>query len=472
MVTWGQNTVHNIGTPAPTPGGSAFGGAAAPAPSTGFSFASPAPAAGGGGFGSTGGFGSPAPATGGFGAPAPAGGGLFGATPAPSPGGGLFGAAPAPASGGLFGGGGGFGSPAPAPSSGLFGAPAPAGGGLFGAPAPAGGGLFGAPAPAGGGLFGAPAPAGGGMYGAAPAQYGQQQQQQVQQQPVQAALQAHMDAVARQEQERVTQAMQKLTTAYNGQEMAASHKQSGHFCTVLYNPLTPAMRQQQWMHGMGVDGRVHPLAPEKPPQISSADWDLAVVRNPDGLQVMPAVLVGAEALQARLTSQQEQVGHVSAHCASIQASHDMMERRTVEAAQQLDRIHRRHAAQRARLLQVMLRVELARCLNHPLQPDEVVAMERLKELKDGVEHIYGAMGALADRTRTQLHRPAANVNMNMTGGAQQQLPDQKELMQVMKEHREGLSTLTMKLQRDMKDLKLVQQRVDSVHRVTSGPPIR
>jgi hypothetical protein len=466
MVTWGQNTVHNIGTPAPTPGGSAFGGAAAPAPSTGFSFGgSPAPAPGG--------FGAPAPAAGGFGAPAPASGGLFGATPAPAGGGGLFGSAPAPAGGGLFGGSGGFGSPAPAPAGGggLFGAAPAGGGGLFGAPAPAGGGLFGAPAPAGGGLFGAPAPAGGGMYGAAPPQYGQQQQQ-MQQQPAQAALQAHMDASARQENERVTQAMQKLTTAYNGQEMAASHKQSGHFCTVLYNPLTPAMRQQQWVHGMGVDGRVHPLAPEKPPQISSADWDLAVVRNPDGLQVMPAVLVGAEALQARLTSQQEQVGHVSTHVASIQASHEMMERRTVEAAQQLDRIHRRHAAQCARLLQVMLRVELARCLNHPLQPDEVVAMERLKELKDGVEHIYGAMGALADRTRTQLHRPAANVNMSMTGGAQQQLPDQKQLMQVMKEHREELSTLTMKLQRDMKDLKLVQQRVESVHRVTSGPPIR
>jgi hypothetical protein len=470
MVTWGPNVVHNIGTPAPTPGGSAFGGAAAPAPSTGFAFGgstAPTPAAAGGGFGGTGGFGAPAPAAGGFGAPAPAGGGLFGATPAPSPGGGLFGA-PAPAGGGLFGGGGGFGSPAPAPAGGgLFGA-APAGGGLFGAPAPAGGGLFGAPAPAGGGLFGAPAPA----YGAAPPQYGQQQQQQqqqMQQQPAQAALQAHMDASARQEQERVTQAMQKLTTAYNGQEMAASHKQSGSFCTVLYNPLTPAMRQQQWLHGVGVDGRVHPLAPEKPPQISSADWDLAVVRNPDRLQVMPAALVGAEALQARLTSQQEQVGHVSTGVASIQASHGVMEQMTVEAAQQLDRIHRRHAAQRARLLQVMLRVELARCLNHPLQPDEVVAMERLKELKDGVEHIYGAMGALADRTRTQLHRPAANVNMNMTTT---QLPDQKQLMQVMKEHREELSTLTMKLQRDMKDLKLVQQRVDSVHRVSQGPPIR
>jgi hypothetical protein len=149
----------------------------------------------------------------------------------------------------------------------------------------------------------------------------------------------------------------------------------------------------------------------------------------------------------------------------------MMHRRAIEATQELDRIHNRHAAQRARLLQVMLRVELARCLNHPLQPDEVVAMDRLKELTMGVEHLYGAMGALADRTRTVAHRPAATATVaNATSMVSaQQLPDQQQLMQVLKEHREELSTMTIKLQRDMKDLKLVQQRVDSVQRVSAGP---
>jgi hypothetical protein len=48
-------------------------------------------------------------------------------------------------------------------------------------------------------------------------QYGQQQTP---------ALQAHMDASARQEQERVTH-YAKANTTYNGQEMAAPHKQPG-----------------------------------------------------------------------------------------------------------------------------------------------------------------------------------------------------------------------------------------------------
>jgi hypothetical protein len=283
-----------------------------------------------------------------------------------------------------------------------------------------------------------------------------------------------MDASARQEQERVTVALQKLTTAYTGQEMVSSSDQpSGHFCTVLYNPLTPDMRQQQWLHGMGVDGQVHPMAPGRPLQIAPKDWDLAVVRNPDCQQYMPAALVGAQALQARLTSQQEQVHCQSKHVASIQASHEMMQKLlTGPAVQELDRIHRRHAAQKARLLQVMLRVELARCLNHPLQPDEVVASQRLKELQDGVEHLYGVMGALADRTRTQPERPmmtsmtttsasAPNYN-DGTASTEQLLQQKQQLMQVLKEHREELSALTMKLQRDMKDLKLVQQRVDQV----------
>lgn len=102
-----------------------------------FSFGnkSPAPAFGG----SSGGFGTPAPAP-------------FGAAPAP------FGAAPAafgtgaPAGGSLFGNT--VASPAP---SGLFGSPAPAPGGLFGTTAT--GGLFGSN-PSSGGLFGSqPAPA-------------------------------------------------------------------------------------------------------------------------------------------------------------------------------------------------------------------------------------------------------------------------------------------------------------------------
>ena len=150
-VTWGPNTVHPIGTPAPAPSTAPFG---APSPA-------PAPLAFGASSTST--FGTPAPA--------PAGGGLFG-TPAPAPaGGGLFGSpTPAPAGGGFFG------APAPAPTTNLFGAPSPA---------------------PSGNLFGAPAPSSFGMSST------QQQQQQQQQIPAQAALQAHLDASARQEAERL-----------------------------------------------------------------------------------------------------------------------------------------------------------------------------------------------------------------------------------------------------------------------------
>jgi len=453
MVSWGQNTVHTISAGAPSPAAGFSFGASAPAPTAPGGFGAPAPASGSGLFGST----SPA---------APAAGGLFGSS-SPAVGGGLFGATAAAA---------------PAPSTGFGG---------FGLPSsqpPSGGGLFGAPAPAAGGLFGSPAPAPGGLFGAAPAQspYGapqqqqqqqyQQQQQQYQQQPAQAALQAHLDASVRQEQERVTAAMTKLKTAYTGQEPAVEPK-SGHFSTVLYNPLTPVMRQQQWLHGMGVDGHAHPIAPPKPPQISDKDWSQAVVRNPDWQQYMPVPVVGAEALQARLTSQQEQSNVMVQQVSCIVQSQELVRRRCTGVQQQLDRVHYQQATQRKRLMAVMRKVELVRCLNHSLQPDEVMAQTRLKELVAGVDQLSAVLATMADRTRQQpvtQQRPlmleadgsSSGGGSGSSGGSGGQLPDKKQLMQVLKEHRDELSSLTVKVEQDRKDLKLVQQRVDSV----AGPP--
>lgn len=409
MVTWGQNTTH------------VFGGAAAPNPAPAFGTPAPAPSSGGL-FGST---------------PAPASGSLFGA-PSPAPGGSLFGSSPSPG-GSLFG----SNTPAPAPS--LFGTPAPApGGSLFGAPA-ASGGLFGAPAPALGGssLFGAPAPS---AYGSNPPQP---------QIPAQAALQAHMDASARQEADRVRSKLGTLHMAYTGATSTVPSRESNQFVTIVYNDLTPEQRQMQWVQGMGSGGNGMILAPPRPPQVSEAEWNKAVVNNPDPQNYMPVALVGGVALQARVSWQQDKAKELANNAITLRKSHETIHERASNAKQEINQKLTNHKQLQKKLLQVMKRVELARCMNQPLQPDEFQAVQRLQNLLKQMEIQKQTLISLQDTARTQ----TANARLIQGAGSSSMPTSEKEIVPVLKVQRQKLETLTKMAMKDTNDLELIGRRV-------------
>jgi nuclear pore complex protein Nup54 len=391
MVTWGQNTVHTFGAPAaPAPSGSMFGSTSAPAP--------------------TGLFGAPTPA--------PASGALFG-TPAP-----------APSSGGLFG----MSSPAPAPGGSLFGAPSPAPSGFgFGAP----------PAPA----FGTPS-----AFGTSSSLFGntsttQQQQQQQQQIPAQAALQAHMDASARQEAERVRSALERLHVAYSGG--ASGTNSESKFVAIVYNDVTPEQRQQHWIHGMGRGGYVR--APPPPAGVSEKEWQNAVVNNPDPENYMPMALVGGVALQARVSWQQDSAKKLAENAAILQKSLTTIKDRATRAKQDIEEKARRHAVLRKRLLDLMRRVELARCMNQHIQEDEIKAIQRLRKILQEVDSAKGSLTSLQDKARTQT--AAVARSMEAVG-----IPDKTILLNVLKEQRHKLENLTLTTKRDLRDVRLIQER--------------
>lgn len=415
MVTWGQNQVFTVpgkGTPAP----------AAPAPSTGFAFggATPAPATG---FGST-----PAPASGGlFGsgssspAPAPASGGIFGSSPAP-----------APASGGFFGS---TSTPAPASGGGLFGStPAPAFGGIFGStPASSSHGLFGSPAPAPStGLFGAPAPA-----------TQQQQAPAGPQIPAYAAMQAHMDASARQEAAKLQTALEKYHKAYTG----APTEEKTKFVTILYNDISAQQKQLQWLMGQRVP-------PPKPPVVSEREWLEAIVRNPDPELYMPVALVGAVELQTRVAWQQDRANDYAKHLQSLQKARETLQQNCNRTETDLQTLVRIHTNLRSRLLQVMQKVEVARCMNMPLQHDEVTLKRKLLEISrqvDQVNRLLTAAQAKAQGQSQVMQAPVPIVNV----------PDERELSRVLKGHREAIVDMTKVMEKDKRDVVLLQQHAVS-----------
>ena len=490
-VSWGPNTVH------PIPGASPAPGVAAPAATT--TAAPAAPAVGGTGFN----FGTPAAAT----APtaaaaAPASPGLFGgggAAAAPAPGAaktGLFGSAPAPATtGGLFG----SSAPVPAPASGsLFGTtttPAPAAGGsLFGttaAPAP-GGSLFG-----GGSAFGSPAPTfgaaaapatGGGLFGgfsAAPpaAATAAPAQPQI---PAQAALQAGLDASARQEEAKVVDAMQTIHKAYTGTQAAdggsSSSSSSAPFTCVTYNPLTPQLRQQTWLNGVGVDDQPHPVIPlPRPPQISQRDWDSAIVQNPDWQQYMPAPLVGAETLQARLTYQQELSTQLDQQVKQVKAAQETVRKRSQDVQRQLQEAVRTQSRQKKHLLFVMRRVELARAFNLPLQKGEVEAIEKVSQVLQQMKRLEHQLGQIVSKHGGLDGGSSSSALVTAAQRPPQQRPiqiqvvgvpeDDTRLREILSRHRSELAQITSKVQKDQRDLTLVQQRVKAIQH-NSTPTIR
>jgi len=404
-VTWGNNTVHTFGgTPAPAPSGFGFGAPSpAPAPSS-FGFGAP----------------SPAPATGGFG---------FGSSTTTRP---LFGA------------------PAPAPATGAFGS------------------------------FGS--------------SFGTQQQQQTPQVPqhhipAQAAMQAKMTAERVVEAERIKSKIEKLHREYTGSSVVPEDAQeSAKFVAVVYNELTPEERQFRMIHGMATglslqSGMQSPsyhnsqqyqqhqqqpiFAPQRPPQINGRDWKMAVVNNPDPNNYVPTPIIGAVALQGRVSNQQNRAKEYANNAVLVQKNLEFIRQREAKARQDLTEKDRQYATLRRRLLELMTRVEVARCLNKPLQADEHRVLQRLSILLDQVERLRSAFFNLQDQAKMQ--SLSGNSGGNDAGDTETLLGvNSEQLLGILTEQRRKLEKMNETAKTDLRDVALIGRRV--VTRVPSSIP--
>lgn len=258
-----------------------------------------------------------------------------------------------------------------------------------------------------------------------------------------------MDASARQEAERVRAALERIHQAYAGSSLSENQKDP-KFVAIVYDPLTPEQRQLQWLQGMGDTQTI--LAPNRPPQISEEQWKKAVVENPDPKEYTPQALIGATALQRRIAWQQERAKDLANHAVTMRKSQQTIKERASSTQQEVEEMLRRHAAQRKRLLDVMRRVEVARCMNQQQQPDEVKAYQRLVKLNNEVETVRGVLVALQDTVRTQATGPMQNAPTTT-------IPSAEKCYVVLKDQREKLGKLVGTVQRDQRDMVLLRQRL-------------
>jgi nuclear pore complex protein Nup54 len=386
-------------------------------------------------------------------------------------------------------------------------APAPSGGGLFGsttpAPATGGGGLFGstpaAPAPSTS-LFGAPTTAppatttqSTNIFGAQPQPQPQQPQYyQYNQNPQAAALHAHQTVTQHQETARIEELIYNLHSKYSSvasdprNVVLASNNMPSSLCAftaILYDPLAPEHRTTNsstttsMMGGGGVGGRGggHLSAP-KPPHISNQVWNEALARNPDPNELCPVPLIGATSLHSRLISQQEKAHALSSHATQLRSTLDFLSKTASQSSNAIQFHIQKQSELNHRLLELMRKIEIIRCMNQPIQDAESTSNYQLRVLYDEVNRMIRVLCDLEERGREQARlwrkRGATGgvgdgvnvggvnngVGVDNTSSSLEE-EDKLALFHVLNDQRLGMERLGSIVTRDVRDVDILKEEM-------------
>jgi len=259
-------------------------------------------------------------------------------------------------------------------------------------------------------------------------------------------MQAHMDASARQEEARLMGEMEKLHAAYAGVPPKDDSKEKTSFVSILYNDITP----EQFTLQQSIGGNASVVPPPKPASVSNKEWIEAVANNPDPNLYMPIAVAGADSLRARLGWQQERANGLAKGAAQLRTAHETIAKNSQRYRSDIEALTRTHAALRKQLVDIMRKVEVVRCMNVPLQQDEVIARQRLTALLKQVQQVASILSGIQDKARSQPRLAAAG---------QTDLPDKQQLLEVLTDHEKGIVSLGETLKRDMRDFRLLQQKV-------------
>lgn len=446
MVTWGNTSVF----------GNATG--AAPAPSSGFSFGAPAAAA------------TPAPSSGfSFGAPAAA---------APSA------AAPAPSSGFSFGAPATAAPSTPTKSTSLFGSTTP----TFGAPvtstpAPATTGLFGTPnttTPASTSLFGNPTTNGfttpttttpslfgntSVTPGVAPAnQYYAQNTT-----PAQAAHYAQIQAQQQQEAAHIQTALLSLYNAYssnpspntanNPSNSITSRSEGVSFQHIFYDP-----KDQLYPHQSMPAGSI----PPPPPHISQQQWVEAIVANPHPEDLAPTSLVGATALSNRIASQQEKAQKLYKYVQTHVSTLETLEKSSLASLQSIQYHTKQDSViLKQRMLNLMRKVELLRCMNVPLQNAERDIADKLNAVMKEInitfkklQHVQEMALVYAQNVAEEVSSVDGTKSSRGADEANDLTPQEREqVFQALEDQRCGLDRVVNIMKKDTRDVDIMKREL-------------
>lgn len=324
-------------------------------------------------------------------------------------------------------------------------------------------------------MFGAAAPSTGLWSTAAPSTaptfsgYGQPQQLQQPSHPMlhanphQSAMHAHQTALQRQETARMEKAIFHLHSSYSphaadpmNPALASNNIPSSlcAFTAILYDPLPPEHRTQ----GTGQ------LSVPKPMHISNQVWNEALARNPDPRELMPVALVGAAALHCRIVSQQEKVNTLASHAEKLRENLQFLEQTARSSKNVIQNSNVEHEALQRRLLEIMRKVEIIRCMGQPIQRAEVEAQQRLGEIMKQVNTIGKSLANLEEMGKQQARawrvRGATIESRSDFGSLPLREEDKVGLFHVLNDQMLGMERLGRIVNRDIRDVCILKDELN------------
>ena len=278
-----------------------------------------------------------------------------------------------------------------------------------------------------------------------------------------AAMHPHLSASQRQEAARIEEAIFNLHSKYSpmaadplNPALASNNTPSSlcAFTAILYDPLPPEHRSQ---------GQ---LSVPKLPHIRNSVWNEALARNPDPKELVPVSLVGAPALLNRIVTQQEKANALASHAKKLRETLQFLEKAARSSKDAIQHSNSEQEVIRRRLLEMMRKVEIVRCMGQPTQRAELEAQQRLGEIVKQVNMVGKALADLEERGTQQarawrMRGATMESQRSEVGSVSLRDEDKVALFHVLNDQRLGMERLGHIVKRDVRDVGILKDELNS-----------
>jgi hypothetical protein len=277
--------------------------------------------------------------------------------------------------------------------------------------------------------------------------------------PQQAALQAHMNAAAQQESTSLELQLLQLHAALSPlpaqiPPTSASNMMACRFQHIFYDPITQAQRLEKLSL---------PSYPPKPQHLPEDVWHRAMANNPDPEEYIPVLVTSAEGLHSRLVAQQSKMELHEGYLNKIENTLRNRADTNRSVAMQLKHYQRQNALIRSRLMQIMLKFELCRGKNVPLQQGEQEAVRKLIELSRQI-HKVATVLELLQREEEEFSKQwnamkVKQERIRMRMGPTEVLAHgvMMEAIGILNGQKKGIDEISRVVQKNARDLKIMKQ---------------
>lgn len=190
---------------------------------------------------------------------------------------------------------------------------------------------------------------------------------------------------------------------------------------------------------------------------------------------MPTPLVGATSLHSRIISQQEKANGLHTHATRLRETLSFLEQTARSSREHIQHLQTTQMELNRRLLEIMRKVEIIRCMNQPTQRAEEEAQYTLRKLLEQVNLVAMKLRDLEERGRQQarnwrMRGASTNLQLRQRNGGEVALSEEDKLalFHVLNDQRLGMERLGSIVTRDVRDTEILKEEMNKAESVVRG----